>query len=112
MRTVKQCSWIAVAVLAFATLTSAPARAEYRCATPGLLFYGEMRACELAGRDSPDALIHFVNRTKGVFGLYAPDYISQVDAQRWEMSRQQKAEPAPEAVAKASPAAKGDSKSD
>jgi hypothetical protein len=112
MRTVKQSNWIPVAVLALATLTSAAARAEYRCATPGLLTYGEVRACELARRDTPDALIHYVNRTQGTYGLYVPDYVGDADAERWDTAREQKAEPTPATVAKASRATNGDSKTD
>jgi hypothetical protein len=74
----------AVAALAL----SAPASAEYRCAAAGGLAAGEKKACELARRHSPDALVQFVNRTKGTYGLAVDDYVSQADADRWEQAKQ------------------------
>jgi hypothetical protein len=111
MRTVKQPNWIPLAVLAVAAMTSGAARAEYRCAAPGLLLYGEVRACELASRDSPRALIHFVNRTQGTYGLYVYDYVRDADVERWETAGK-KAAPDEPTVAKAARAAKADSRID
>jgi hypothetical protein len=91
MSTLKWSSLAPVAIVAVATLSSAAARAEYRCAKADILSSWEVRACELARRDTPDALIHFVNRTQGIFGLYANDYVSVADVQRWESAKDQEA---------------------
>ena len=63
------------------------AHAEYRCATPEQLTNAEKQACELARQDTPDALIHFVNRTKGTYNLLADDYVSKADTERWELAK-------------------------
>lgn len=107
MRTFKLSSPISLAIAALATLGSAAAQAEYRCAKPGLLTIGEVRACELARQASPAALIHFVNRTKGTYGLYVNDYVSDVDVDRWDVTNR-KDEPASPAVAKTDRASKSD----
>jgi hypothetical protein len=92
--------WIPLLVGVAAAILSTATYAEYRCAKPEQLTAAEARACELARRDSPEALIHFVNRTKGIYGLYVNDYVSEADAKRWEEARQ-KASPEPVDVAKA-----------
>lgn len=98
--------WIALATgIAIAVLSTAT-YAEYRCARPEQLTVGETRACELARQDSPDALIHFINRTQGVYNLYVNDYVSKADANRWEEARH-KTGAEPTAVAKAKGDAKG-----
>ena len=100
----------AVAALAATTL-STTAYAEYRCATPERLALGEKKACELARQDAPDALIHFVNRTKAVYGLYVNDYVSQADVERWDLARRNGTADSP-AVAKAKNDTRGVSKAD
>jgi len=85
MKTPKQTFHISLAVAAVATTLSMGAHAEYRCATPERLSYEEARACELARQDTPEALIHFVNRTKAIYNLYVNDYVSKADAERWEL---------------------------
>jgi hypothetical protein len=78
----------AAAALAATTLSTA-AYAEYRCATPGLLWLGEKQACELAKRATPDELIRFVHRTQGVYNLYIYDYVNPGDGARWEQAKRQ-----------------------
>jgi hypothetical protein len=69
---------------------STAAHAEYRCSTPGLLTLWEVRACELARQDTPDALIHYINRINKInAGLYIYDYVGKADAERWEQARQE-----------------------
>ena len=63
------------------------AHAEDRCATPGQLDHAERRACELAKQQTPEALIHFVNRTKALYNLYINDYVSTADVERWERAK-------------------------
>jgi hypothetical protein len=70
-----------------------------------------MRACELARRDTPDAFIHFVNRTKGIFDLYADDYVSKADVERWETAKRAEAQNSP-AGAKAKGDTQGVSRAD
>jgi hypothetical protein len=70
--------------------------AEYRCAAPEQLTNAETRACELAQQDSPGALIRFVNRTKGSYNLYADDYVSQADVERWDRLKHDADEDSPE----------------
>ena len=108
MNTLKPSSAIPLAFAAFAALASAAARAEYRCATPGLLTQGEVRACQLAREETPAALIHFVNRTKGIYGLYVNDYVSHADVERYYEVVRRKNEPVPPAVAKMGRSTKGD----
>ena len=55
--------------------------------TPEQLTNAETKACELARQDTPDALIHFINRMKGVDNLYVNDYVSKADAERWEVAK-------------------------
>lgn len=111
MRTWKESSRIPIAIAALATIASAAARGEYRCATPAQLQPAEQRACGLARQGTPDALIHFVNRTKAIYGLYVNDYVSEADVDRWERARE-RAEPGSPAVAKAVGATKGDGGTD
>jgi hypothetical protein len=69
---------------------STAAHAEYRCSTPGLLTLWEVRACELARQDTPDALIHYIHRINEVnAGLYIYDYVGSADAERWEQDGQE-----------------------
>jgi hypothetical protein len=68
---------------------STAAHAENRCSTPGSLTAWEKRACELARRDTPDALIHFIHRINKVnAGLNIDDYVGKADAERWELAKQ------------------------
>jgi hypothetical protein len=84
MRTPKQSSRIPFAIAAFATIVSATARAEYRCDGPTLP--EEKRACELV-KQGPDALRIFVDRTRGIYGLYFYDYVTEADRERWDAAR-------------------------
>jgi hypothetical protein len=111
MKTSEQTYRIAFAVAIVAATVSTGVHAEYRCATPERLTNEETRACELARQDSPDALIHFVNRTKAIYNLYANDYVSQADVERWELAKRKEAPDAP-AIAKMKADAKGTSKAD
>jgi len=79
--------WIAAAVVLSITVICAPVSAEYRCAAPEQLTNAEKTACELARQDSPDALTHFVNRTKAIYNLLVDDYVSNADVKRWEAAR-------------------------
>jgi hypothetical protein len=85
MRTSKQSSRIPFAIAAFATLVSATARAEYRCDARALP--EEKRACELV-KQGPDALRMFIDRTRGIYGLYFYDYVTEADWNRWDTARQ------------------------
>jgi hypothetical protein len=83
------------ALLGFAVLActiAIGAHAEYRCAGPEQLSYPEQRACTLAQQDTPDALIHFVKRTKSIYNLYLDDFVSKADVERWELARARKDE--------------------
>ena len=99
-RTSQAALWIAATAAIATTALSAPAYAEYRCATPARLSNEEKRACELARQDTADALIHFVNTTKGIYNLYVNNYISKADLERWELARRKGAPDSPP-VAKA-----------
>jgi len=79
---------ISLAAGAIAAAVSVGAHAEYRCATPGILLLPERHACELAQQGAPDALVHFVNRTKGTYNLYVYDYVKDADADRSQQSKQ------------------------
>jgi hypothetical protein len=81
-------------------VTALSAHAEYRCATPGLLWLGERKACELAQQPTPDALVHFIHRTVGVYNLYIYDYVNDSDGARWEQAKRQTV-PSSAAVAEA-----------
>jgi hypothetical protein len=70
---------------------SATARAEYRCGASAL--QEDRRACELAQRDSPDALRQFIDRTRGIYALYFYDYVTDADADRWETARRDEKAP-------------------
>jgi hypothetical protein len=77
-----------------------PLRNEYRCSTPGSLTLWEQRACELARQDTPDALIHYIQRINKVnAGLYIYDYVGKADAERWELARQKTRPEAPNSAA-------------
>jgi hypothetical protein len=72
-----------------ALAVSTAAHAEYRCSTPGLLTLWEVRACDFARQDTPDALIHFVHRINRIgAGLYIDNYVAKADGDRWELARQ------------------------
>jgi hypothetical protein len=74
-------------IVAMTISTAAPA--EYRYSTRGLLTLWEQRACELARQDTPDALIHYINRMNTISaGLYIDDYVGKADSERWELARQ------------------------
>jgi len=111
MRISKQASRISFAVVTVAATISMSAHAEYRCATPQQLTPEERRACELAHQDSPDRLIHFVNRTKPIYNLYANDYVSKADVERWELAKRRGGSDSP-TIAKAKGEAKGTLKAD
>jgi hypothetical protein len=74
--------------LAATTFLSTAAYAEYRCATPGLLWLGEKKACELARQPTPDALVRFVHRTQGTYNLYINDYVDDGAGARWHQAKQ------------------------
>ncbi len=77
-----------LAIIVGMTISTA-AHAEYRCSTPGSLTQREQRACELARQDTPDALIHYINRMNTIdAGLYIDDYVGKADTERWELARQ------------------------
>jgi hypothetical protein len=97
--TFKVARWILASPIVAAVLSTS-AFAEYRCASPEQLTDAETRACELAQHDSPDALIHFVNQTKGIYNLYPDDYVSQADVERWDLAKRSGDEDSP-AIAKA-----------
>ena len=78
-------------VFAMAAGVSATARAEYRCGASAL--QEDRRACELAQRDSPDALRQFIDRTRGIYALYFYDYVTDADADRWETARRDEKAP-------------------
>jgi hypothetical protein len=101
----------AAAITLAATLLCATAHAEYRCATPEQLSNAEKQACELARQDTPDALIHFVNRTKGTYNLYIDDYVSKADGDRWELAKHRQSPGSPE-VARAKNPVDGTSKAE
>lgn len=69
---------------------SGAARAEYRCDAP--VNAGERHACELARLDRPDELRRYVERTRKIYALYLPDYVSASDVERWNRAQ---AQPAP-----------------
>jgi hypothetical protein len=81
MRTSKRSSPILFAVAALAATISATAQAEYRCTAQALP--EERRACELV-KQGPDALRIFINGTRGIYGLYFYDYVTQADFDRWD----------------------------
>jgi hypothetical protein len=80
MRMSKQSSRIPFAIAAFAMLAGATARAEYRCDARALP--EEKRACELV-KQGPEALRMFIDRTRGIYGLYFYDYVTEADFDRW-----------------------------
>ncbi len=90
MRTLKSSCGIVLAVAAVAATMALGAHAEYRCAKPEQLSAPERRACALAQQDTPDALIHFVNRTKSIYSLYLDDFVSTADVERWDLAREHK----------------------
>jgi hypothetical protein len=73
------------AAAALATSVSMGVHAEYLCKAPPTA--ADKRACELAKLDRPDDLRFFVQRTRGVYGLYMLDYVTEADAKRWELAR-------------------------
>ena len=111
MKPPRQTYLISLAVAAITTSASMSARAEYRCATPERLSYEETRACELARQNTPEALIHFVNRTKAIYNLYVNDYVGKADAERWELAEHRGNLDSP-SLAKAKGDTKGTSKAD
>jgi hypothetical protein len=80
MKTSRQARHISFAVAAFAASACMAAHAEYRC--NGNALPAEQRACELA-KQGPDALRMFVDRTRGIYGLYFYDYVTEADVSRW-----------------------------
>jgi len=85
METSKQTRRIPLAVLAFAALACAAARAEYRCDAPQ--GQEEQHACDLAKQGSPDALRLFIQRTAPIYGMYFYDYAKPADFDRWEAAQ-------------------------
>jgi hypothetical protein len=75
---------ILFAIAALAATISATAQAEYRCTAQALP--EERRACELV-KQGPDALRIFINATRGIYGLYFYDYVTQTDSERWHAAR-------------------------
>jgi hypothetical protein len=70
---------------AAALAASTAAHAEYRCRAPADA--AEQRACALARLDHADELRRYVERTRNIYGLYMPDYVSAADVARWERTR-------------------------
>jgi hypothetical protein len=85
MKTSKQARYISLSVAAFAASVSVGAHAEYRC--DGQPLPQEKRACNLA-KQGPDALRQFIDRTRGVYGLYFYDYVTEAEASRWHAAPQ------------------------
>lgn len=108
MRTPKHPNPMLLAVAGVAAMACAAAQAEYRCAKPQQLSHDETRACQLARQDIPDALIHFVNRTKPIYGLYLNDYVSSRDVDRWDTVQQEAARAAASARVAANQRARDD----
>ena len=65
----------ATALLAAIAFAPTAANADYKCARPSGSI--EQRACAMAAA-GPDALRRFVERTRGIYGLYYWDFV-QVD---------------------------------
>ncbi|HWY72769.1 MAG TPA: hypothetical protein VNW98_03940 [Burkholderiaceae bacterium] len=84
MTTSRPARHISFAAAALAATVSMGAHAEYRC--NGQPLPEEKRACELA-KQGPDELRRFVDRTRGIYGLYFYDYLSEEDASRWHGAR-------------------------
>lgn len=79
------------AAVAVAAALSTTAHAAYRCAAPEQLGNAEATACKLAKEDSPEALVHYVQRSHAVFSdLSVNDYVTEADAKRWEIAAAQK----------------------
>ncbi|MBV8211162.1 MAG: hypothetical protein JO133_13995 [Burkholderiaceae bacterium] len=85
METSKQTRRTSLVVLAFAALTCAAARAEYRCDAPQAP--EDQRACDLAKEGNADALRQFIQRTAPIYGLYYYDYVKPADLDRWEAAQ-------------------------
>ena len=85
MKMSRQARHISFAVAAFAATACMAAHAEYRC--NGNALPEEQRACELA-KQGPDALRMFVDRTRGIYGLYFYDYVTDEDVNRWQATTQ------------------------
>jgi hypothetical protein len=85
MKTSKQARYISLSVAAFAASVGMSAHAEYRC--DGQPLPEEKRACELV-KQGPDALRQFIDRTRGIYGLYFYDYVSEADTSRWHAAPQ------------------------
>jgi hypothetical protein len=99
---IKSKAWMSGALATFAavaTVASIEARAGYVCDAPPSL--ADKRACELAKRDSPDELLHFIQRTRSVYGLYIYDYVPDKDVGRRELTRQGDKAPAHESANRA-----------
>jgi hypothetical protein len=83
-----------------AMAVSTAAHAEYRCSTPGSLTLWEVRACELARQDTPDALVQYIHRMNTInAGLNIDDYVGKADAERWELARQKMRPEPPDSAA-------------
>jgi hypothetical protein len=85
MSTSGQARHISLAVAALAATVCIGAHAEYRC--DGQPLPEEKRACELA-KQGPDELRRFVDRTRGIYGLYFYDYVRDADVARWHAAGQ------------------------
>lgn len=57
-----------------------PASAQTRCDAPRVP--ADRRACE-AAREGPQALRRFIWRTRGIYGLYFGDYMTDDDIDRY-----------------------------
>jgi len=77
---------LSFAFAAWAVSASLGAHAEYRCNPPPS--QADKKACDLAKLDRPDELRLFIQRTRAIYGLYMPDYVTEEDARRWEVARQ------------------------
>ena len=96
METSKQTRRISLALLAFAALACAVARAEYRCDAPQ--GQEDRHACDLAKGSSADALRLYIQRTAPIYGLYFYDYVRDGDQDRWDNAQKNAAAQQPEAV--------------
>jgi hypothetical protein len=76
---------LSFAFAAFVVSVSFGAKAEYQCDRPPS--QADKKACDLAKLNRPDELRLFIQRTRAIYGLYMPDYISEQDIQRWELAR-------------------------
>jgi hypothetical protein len=61
-------------------LLSTPARAEFKCNSPTVIF--DRTACEKA-KEGPDALRRYMERIQGIAHLQFSDYVNEARAAAW-----------------------------